>query len=356
MPAEIPREPVDELRVVDVRPVRAVVAEHERHADHGGFGSSRDLGEPGPVEAGVEDRDLVGVAAPAAHGDRCARTERARSFRRRGLDAQRRRDEPLADRRQLGEQPLERPPGREPVVLGERGEDHPEGRHVVALVLEDAREHRELLGAGRELDQPPVRQLRGRLEHDVEVAVALEGLVPELGLQRGRHAPHRTSRQHEESGRAGPQRRAARVQEVAGRGDPAREHALDLASVDDERREPFPAGQQRAADVGRVQLLVLPDPHQGLADECPDLGIEVERVDPCGHRLLPVRDRDDLLALEGEQPEQLALLVRVVGVLGPPLGQLRLDLLQQVGLEITHAALVPPLGEPRSARGRMRCS
>ncbi len=150
---------------------------------------------------------------------------------------------------------------------------------MVALVLEDPREDGQLLVSLRELDQPPVRELRGRLERDVQVAVALERLVAELGLERGRHAAHRAGREHEQAGRTRAQRRPPRVQEVAGRRHPAREHALDLAPVDDERREALPAGEQRAADVRRVQLLVLPDPYERLADERPDLGRKVQRVD-----------------------------------------------------------------------------
>lgn len=86
-----------------------------------------------------------------------------------------------------------------------------------------------------------------------------------------------------------------------------------------------------------MQLFVLPDPNEGLADERPDLGGEVQRVDPADHGLLAIRNCGDLLALQGQEQELLAFSLRVVGVLGPPPREDAADLVEQCGLEITHA-------------------
>ena len=58
-----------------------------------------------------------------------------------------------------------------------------------------------------------------------------------------------------------------------------------------------------------MELLVLPDPHEGLADERPDVTGNPERLDPARDRLLPIGNGDDLLSLEGEEPELLTFEV-----------------------------------------------
>ena len=82
-----------------------------------------------------------------------------------------------------------------------------------------------------------------------------------------------------------------------------------------------------------MQLLVLPKPHQGLADAGAGVVVDVERRHPSGHRLFPVGHGDDLLALQGQEEQAPALEGGPAGVLGAPSVQPPLHLVQERGLE-----------------------
>ena len=70
-------EQLHELRIVHVRAVAAVVAQHERHADRSSARPIRRRREPATVEARFEHGALVGVDPSRPHYHRCTRPEGA---------------------------------------------------------------------------------------------------------------------------------------------------------------------------------------------------------------------------------------------------------------------------------------
>ena len=283
-------------------------------------------------------RELVAVGAPAPHDDRRTGAEAARPavVDVGGGGAHRRGEEPHADRRQRVDHVGVGRPVRELVGVGERGGEHAERIGVARLVVTDAGEDLALLVGRRELDQAAVRAFGRHLQHHVELAVPAEGLEPQLPLHQLGDASGHPGDGHERAGRARPQRGGARVAVVLGRGDPARQRTLQLAPVDHERRrQPAPA-EEDAAQVLGVQLLVLPDPHQGLAQRGPQVVAQRERVDAAGDRFLAVRHRDDLLPFEREQPEVLGLLAGTPCVLDPPAREEAVDLGEHDVFELAH--------------------
>jgi hypothetical protein len=76
-------------------------------------------------------------------------------------------------------------PGRQPIVLGQCGGEQPEGLGVASLVLADAIDRRVAARGRRELHQAPVGQLGARLQGDVELAVAMKGLVASSSRRMG---------------------------------------------------------------------------------------------------------------------------------------------------------------------------
>ena len=102
----------------------------------------------------------------------------------------------------------------------------------------------------------------------------------------------------EETRGPGAERRRLGVDVMLGRGHPTGERTLQLPAVDHERRQQAAPSEQQTPQVFGVQLLVFPNPHEGLPDDCTHGLVEVQAVDPCRDRLLAVRDRHDLLAFE----------------------------------------------------------
>ena len=97
-----------------------------------------------------------------------------------------------------------------------------------------------------------------------------------------------------------------------------------------------------------MELLVLPDPHERLADEGASLLRHEQFGDPTGHRLLPVGDGNDLLSLQGEQLQATALqLGTALELEAPPLQQ-GLDVVEQRPLELRHRQLGRLAGITRS--------
>ncbi len=229
----------------------------------------------------------------------------------------------------------------EPIVGGQRVGNDPEGDDMAFLVGADALERGPLVVGPGELDQAVIGELGRRLECHVERAVTLKRLVPQLGFERGRYSTRRAGHGDEQSRRPRTERGGARVEMVLGRRHPTRQRALDLAAVHDECRSQPALLQQEPAQVLGVELLVLPDPHEGLAQQRAHVGIQVERVDASGDGFFAVRDGNDLFAFEGQEPELLALEVGPTGVFDlPPLDELP-DLVQELRLEVGHRVILP---------------
>ncbi len=121
-----------------------------------------------------------------------------------------------------------------------------------------------------------------------------------------------------------------------GCGHPSRQRALELTPVDHCRCPDAPAPQEDAPQVLGVELLVLPDPDEGLPDDGPELVADRQLVDPSGHRLLAVRDRHDLLTFEREQPEVRSLRIGTTRVLTSPASEESLDVRDHGRFELTH--------------------
>jgi hypothetical protein len=90
-----------------------------------------------------------------------------------------------------------------------------------------------------------------------------------------------------------------------------------------------------------VQLLVLPDPDQRLADQCPRIVAHVQLGNPPGHCLLPVGDRDDLLPLQCEEQQPRALRLWAAGKLPAPPVELQSHVFQKYRLELGQNHLQP---------------
>ena len=98
-----------------------------------------------------------------------------------------------------------------------------------------------------------------------------------------------------------------------------------------------------------MELLVLPDPHERLAHERPPGLVDGQVGEALRHEVLAVGDGDDLLSLECEQPELLALDVGLVGVLDLPAREELADVVEQHGLEVGQTR-PPRLGSRPAAR------
>ena len=83
-----------------------------------------------------------------------------------------------------------------------------------------------------------------------------------------------------------------------------------------------------------MQLLVLPDPNEGLADAVAGVVADVQRRHPAGHGLFPVGHGDDLFALERQEQQAPALELRPTGELGAPPVQQPLHVIEKGGLQI----------------------
>ncbi len=83
-----------------------------------------------------------------------------------------------------------------------------------------------------------------------------------------------------------------------------------------------------------MQLLVLPDPHQGLTGQGASIVAHLECGHPAGNRLLPVGDSHDLLALERQQEEALALRPGTPGELDAPPVEQPLHVIEEGALQV----------------------
>ena len=226
------------------------------------------------------------------------------------------------------------------VIIGcERGGDDTEGSSMARLVVPDPRKRGAFVVVVCEFHEAPIRQFGGCLERDIELAIPTKRLEAQLILQHPRHAPGDARSEDKETRGAGPERRRLGVDVVLGRGHPTGERTLQLPAVDHERRQQASPSEQQTPQVFGVQLLVFPDPHEGLSDGCPHGLVEVEAVDPCRDRLLAVRDRHDLLAFEGEQPQLRAFEVGSGCVLDTPTVQRRTHIGEQCLFERGHRGL-----------------
>ena len=305
----------------------------------------RALRESGAGEAVLQHRELVVVGASAADGDGGARSERPRARIARHRGPHRRREEPLGDRGELADHLLLGPAVDESAVVVERGREHAERVGVALLVVADAGEDLALVVVRRQLDQPAVGERGRHLQHHVELAVPAERLEAQLALHHLRDAARHPGHGHQHTRRPRAQRRMLRITMVLGRRHPARQRALELTAVHHHRRRDPAALQEDAAQELGVELLVLPDPHQGLAHHGSQVVADREVVDASGDRLLAVRDRDDLLPFEREQPQVFGLRVGTARVLAPPAREQTFDLREHDHFELTH-------GGPLTAAGR----
>jgi hypothetical protein len=93
---------------------------------------------------------------------------------------------------------------------------------------------------------------------------------------------------------------------------------LELAPVNDCRRQKASGPEQLAAEVLGMQLLVFPGPDQGLADKVASILTDVQRGNPASHGLLAVSHCHNLLALKSQQQEAMAFQLGPVSVFGTP--------------------------------------
>jgi hypothetical protein len=213
--------------------------------------------------------------------------------------------------------------------IGQEGERIP----VTGLILTNALDRLPFLAGLGHRDQATVGQLGTGLQGDVQLAIAVKRLEAQFPLEGRRDAPKGAGDKDQCASCPDPERRrAGPAMEGGGRGPP-RYRTLDLAAIDHGLRSEPSDPQELAAQVFGVHLLVLPDPHQRLADEGADVVLDVERGHPCGHRLLPVGHRHDLLAFEGQEEELLALDGRLASEFNGPAIQLVLHVAQQLPFE-----------------------
>ena len=206
------------------------------------------------------------------------------------------------------------------VVVEGRGEQLEE-RAVALLVQLDAgevadeRRWKRGVVLGQRSDAMPAEP-GGLLRVDVELAEAPERPVLEGRPHLGRDAADQRAggrdraRQRSREGCIAP----SGVHQHGGR--PPADAAGELAGVGLHPQERPAQAQDRAADVDRVHLFVLPRPDERVAKDLSHLGRDRHRGQPARDRVLAVADGDDLLALEREQEQVEHLLA---GTVGPPL-------------------------------------
>jgi hypothetical protein len=96
--------------------------------------------------------------------------------------------------------------------------------------------------------------------------------------------------------------------------------------------EPAPP-EKLTAQVFGVHLLVLPDPHQCLMEQGTHVVTDIKLDDPPSDRFLAVCHGHNLLTLQREEKELLALDFRAAHTVSSPPVQLVLNVLQQISLE-----------------------
>src|SRR5437588_12487506 len=104
-------------------------------------------------------------------------------------------------------------------------------------------------------------------------------------------------------------------------GGPSRYSAQELLAVGQPSHPPRGVMEEEPPHIGGVHLLVLPDPDERPAQEMAHLGVEGHAGDTLGDRPFPVGHADELLPLEGEEPEAAPLPLGATAVSAAPRGE-----------------------------------
>jgi hypothetical protein len=88
-----------------------------------------------------------------------------------------------------------------------------------------------------------------------------------------------------------------------------------------------------------MELLVFPDPDQGLPDHGARVLVDVKSGHPADDSLFPIGNGHDLLALQAEEDQPPALQFRAAGKLGPPSVEQVPDVIEEGGLQVLRTIL-----------------
>jgi hypothetical protein len=109
---------------------------------------------------------------------------------------------------------------------------------------------------------------------------------------------------------------------------------LELSSEHHERRRDAWGLEQFAAKILGMQLLIFPDPDQGLSNQIASFVTDIEGGNPGRHSLFPVGHRHDLFALEGKQHQAVVFQQRAPLIFGVPLVERLLHIIQKGALKL----------------------
>ena len=237
MTEEVAGHRVHQLGIIDIGPVAPVVTQHERGANHRVGGLRRQSGEPGPVQAGLEDCDLVMIISAGADRHRGeARAARATGHRDPKETLVAGPASAVRSAAGMNHGLISREPSRQivqrvvrcqAIVRGQDVAHQRKSFPVAHFVTANAFEGTSLSNGIRQLDQATVGQFGTRLESDVELAVPPERLEAQLTFERRGNAPQCSGNGNEHAGRAGPKRRSAEAVVRRGSRCPARYRPLN---------------------------------------------------------------------------------------------------------------------------------
>jgi hypothetical protein len=188
---------------------------------------------------------------------------------------------------------------------------------VAGLVGADPLEGVGVLGGRGDLDESPVGRLGTGLDGGVEIAVAPERLISQLPPEGGRDQAGDAGGEDERGGGRVGEPGGVRGAQMAGGRRPPGQCTLQLVAVDEEGGKDPAGSEELATEVLGVELLVLPDPDEGLADQGAHVLVDLELGHARRHGLLPVGHGHDLLTFHGQEQEARPLLLGPIGV--PPL-------------------------------------
>src|SRR5262245_26504681 len=179
----------------------------------------------------------------------------------------------------------------------------------------------------------PLPAERGRpLGVDVEPAEAPEGAEVQLARDRARHLPEQRADSGEERGEETREGRIPPPDVVLDGARPAADPTHELLDGRRHSQPEAPELEERAPDVDRVHLLVLPEPEERVPDDFARVVGERHGREAGRDDVLAVPGRDELLALEGEEQETNEL---APGTRGVPVAQ-PVELALEVRVHLPH--------------------
>jgi hypothetical protein len=207
---------------------------------------------------------------------------------------------------------------RQPVIIGERAGKNLEDALMPQLVIDDAlkiaQQRRGQRSVVRRQLKDAAPTTRGSsLRIDVRHAERVKRTVVETFADLARHLARDFSGGRHDRRHKPREWRIAPARVLPHRCRPSAHSARDLVHIRVHAEKEVAVAEDRAADVDRVHLLILPRPQQRVAHQLAHVVAEIHPRQPLANDLFAIGNADDFLPLEREQEKLDQLLARRSG-------------------------------------------